>query len=203
MEEAANCATLTRPTMSADAASGEITELLRRHGAGDREAFDRLVDLVYQRLRYIARGQRSRWPASNTLATTALVHEAYLDLVEETGVAWQDRGHFFAIAARAMRRILADYARRRGARKRGGGWRREEGIDLDQLGTAASADFILAVDEALAGLAAFDERLERVVECRFFAGLSGAETAAALAVSQRTVERDWARARAWLRRELA
>jgi len=180
----------------------DITQLLRRHRAGDRGAFDHLVGLVYQHLRQTARRQVARGWASRTLDTTALVHEAYLQLAGETSVDWQDRRHFFAIAARAMRRILVDHARYRGARKRGGGLRP---VDLDRL--AASADdqleLVLIVDEALTGLEAFNDRLARVVECRYFAGLTEEETAAALDSSLRTVQRDWTRARAWLLEALA
>ena len=180
---------------------GDITQLLQLHLAGDREAFDRLVALAYQRLRGIARSQlRGRRPGQ-TLDTTALVHEVYLHLVEETGVPWRDRSHFFAIAARAMRRIVVDHLRRHLAKKRGGGAAPVE-LDADLLGERPEVERILAVDRALDTLAAFNPRLTQILECRFFAGMTREETAAALGISVRTVERDWTRARAWLLHEL-
>jgi len=187
------------PSMPPDA-PGEITALLLRHRGGDQEAFDRLVTIVYERLRQIARRQLGRRRGA-TLDTVGLVHEAYMRLVGETGVAWQDRAHFFAIAARAMRRVVVDYARRRTAGKRGGG---EPPLPFDEARMAADRQTgeVLAVDQALDALASFNERMARVVECRFFAGLSDAETAEALGVSLRTVERDWTRSRAWLTKEL-
>ncbi|MGH9239566.1 MAG: sigma-70 family RNA polymerase sigma factor [Vicinamibacterales bacterium] len=187
--------------MAIDDTSGDITALLQRHHLGDREAFDQLVPLVYEHLRRVARGQLARGWRGDTVNTRVLVHEAYMQLVEETGVEWQDRGHFFAICARAMRRILVDHARRRGAVKRGAG---RAPITLDGVddSTAAQTELIAAVDEALASLSALDERLARVVECRYFAGMTETETAVALGTSVRTVQRDWLRARAWLLREL-
>lgn len=181
--------------------AGRITRLLRAHHEGDREAFDELVPLVYDRLRRIARGQRARGGRGQTLDTTALVHEAYFRLVDETGVAWQDRSHFFAVCARAMRRILVDYARERTARKRGSG-NPDLTLEPERLGVERQAEQVLAVDRALQSLASFNERLARLVECRYFAGLTEEETAEALGVSLRTVQRDWTRARAWLLKEL-
>ena len=182
-------------------APGDITQLLHRHLAGDGEAFDRLVVMVYERLRGIARRQlRGRRP-NQTLDTTALVHEVYLQLVDETGVPWQDRSHFFAIAARAMRRIVVDHLRRHLAQKRGGGVAPVE-LTSDLLGERPQVERILAVDRALDTLSSFNPRLTQILECRFFAGMTREETAAALGISVRTVERDWTRARAWLRREL-
>lgn len=183
--------------------SNEITRLLQRHHLGDRAAFDRMVPLVYERLRVIARGQIARaGRRGQTLDTTALVQEAYLRLIDEDGVDWQDRGHFFAICARAMRRILVDYARRRHAAKRGGG-AADLTLQPDLVAVDAQSDQILAVDEALEGLAAFNARLAQVVECRYFGGMTEEETAQALDTSLRTVQRDWMRARAWLLKELA
>ncbi|HST46016.1 MAG TPA: ECF-type sigma factor [Luteimonas sp.] len=181
----------------------DITRMLQRHHQGDRAAFDELVPLVYQRLRIIARGQLARaGQRDRTLGTTGLVQEAYLQLVDEHGVDWQDRGHFYAICARAMRRILVDAARRRQAAKRGGG-----AIDVtledDLVAIDVESDQVLAVDAALKDLASFNERLARVVECRYFAGLTEEETAQALDSSLRTVQRDWMRARAWLLKALA
>jgi RNA polymerase sigma factor (TIGR02999 family) len=160
-----------------------------------------VVPLVYARLRRIAHGQLARRGRGQTLDTTSLVHEAYMDLVEETGVAWQDRSHFFAICARAMRRILVDYARERTAQKRGGG-KPHVTLEPERLGVEQQADQVLAVDRALESLAGFNERLARLVECRYFAGMTEEETAETLGVSLRTVQRDWTRARAWLLKEL-
>lgn len=184
--------------------ASEITQLLQRHHRGDRAAFDHLVPMVYERLRIIARGQLARAGGrrDRTLDTTALVQEAYLQLVGEHGVDWQDRAHFFAICARAMRRILVDDARRRQAAKRGGGVA-DLTLQPDLVAVDSQAELVLAVDEALQGLAAFNERLARVVECRYFAGLTEEETALALDSSLRTVQRDWMRARAWLLKALA
>lgn len=186
--------------MTAPDATGKITRLLQAHHDGDRAAFDQLVPLVYDRLRRIARGQLSG-RRGQTLDTTSLVHEAYMELVEETGVAWQDRSHFFAICARAMRRILVDYARERGAQKRGGG-KPDLTLEPERLGVEQQAEQVLAVDRALESLAGFNERLARLVECRYFAGMTEEETAETLGVSLRTVQRDWTRARAWLLKEL-
>jgi RNA polymerase sigma factor (TIGR02999 family) len=187
--------------MTAPDATGKITRLLQAHHDGDRAAFDQLVPLVYDRLRRIARGQLSG-RRGQTLDTTSLVHEAYMELVEETGVAWQDRSHFFAICARAMRRILVDYARERTAQKRGGG-KPDLTLEPELLGVEQQAEQVLAVDRALESLAGFNERLARLVECRYFAGMTEEESAHALGVSLRTVQRDWMRARAWLQKELA
>jgi RNA polymerase sigma-70 factor, ECF subfamily len=180
---------------------GDITALLRGHYEGDREAFNRLLPLVYDRLRRIARGQLARGGRGATLDTTSLVHEAYLQLVEETGVDWQNRAHFYAICARAMRRIVVDYARRRSARKRGGGTPIVT-LDSATVGARDPIELVLAVDQAVETLASFNERLARIVECRYFAELNEDQTAEALGVSVRTVQRDWMRARAWLRKEL-
>ena len=180
---------------------GEITALLRRHHAGDRQAYDEVLALVYDHLRTIARGQLSRgWP-STTLTPTALVHEIYVQLAGETGIDWQHRAHFFAISARAMRRVLVDHARERFARKRSGG-RPHLSLDEIQIGVDTQAELIVAIDEALTSLDGFNPRLARVVECRYFAGLTEEETATALGTSLRTVQRDWTRARAWLLKAL-
>ncbi|HVS63891.1 MAG TPA: sigma-70 family RNA polymerase sigma factor [Thermoanaerobaculia bacterium] len=183
--------------------AGQITRLLQAHHGGDRAAFDQLVPLVYDRLRRIARGQLGRRGRGrgHTLDTTSLVHEAYMELVDETGVAWKDRSHFFAIGARAMRRILVDYARERTAQKRGGG-KPDLTLEPELHGVEQQAEQVLAVDRALESLAGFNERLARLVECRYFAGMTEEETAEALDISLRTVQRDWTRARAWLQKEL-
>ena len=182
--------------------TGEVTRLLQAHHDGDRAAFDTLVELVYERLRRIARGQIRRAGRGHTLDTSALVHDAYVQLVDETGVDWQNRSHFYAICARAMRRILVDYSRRRNAQKRGGGIP-DLTLEPEMLSVEEQAELVLAVDGALDRLVSLDERLSRVVECRFFAGMTDEETAQALDRSVRTVRRDWQRARAWLRKELA
>jgi RNA polymerase sigma factor (TIGR02999 family) len=189
-------------TMSEQIAPNGITQLLQRHHAGDRDAFDRMVPLVYDQLRAIARRQLVRGgPRGPMLDTTSLVQEAYLDLVGEHGVDWQSRGHFFAISARAMRRILVDDARRRMAAKRGGGLV-EVTLEPDMLTGDGDPERILAIDEALQALSAFNPRLTQVVECRFFAGMTEEETAEALQSSLRSVQRDWMRARAWLAKTL-
>jgi RNA polymerase sigma factor (TIGR02999 family) len=184
------------------ATTGNITALLAAHREGDPEAFDRLVPLVYDDLRRIASRQLRRLRGAATLDTTALVHEAYLRLVDQPVLDVDDRNHFFGIAARAMRQIVIDHARKRGAQKRGGG-RSPVSLDRVQIAIHEQAEVLLALDEALERLGLLNERLTRVFECRYFAGLSEQETADALAVSLRTVQRDWVKGRAWLRRELA
>lgn len=179
----------------------DITALLRRVEEGDGDAADELYPRVYADLRAIAQGQRRRWAGDPTMNATALVHEAYLRLVEQTGARWFSRKHFFVVAAKAMRQILVNYARRRRALKRGGG-AQAASFDEQLIGGEDRTELILAVDAALEGLAAHSERQARVVEQRFFAGLSEAEVAAALEISERTVRREWTKARAWLMREL-
>lgn len=183
-----------------------ITEALCALRNGAPEAMDRLVPLVYEQLRRIAHLQLRAEPVGHTFSTTALVHEAYLKLVDQTRAEWQDRGHFFAVASGAMRRILVDYARRYRAGRRGGG---EDGapvrpvpLDDTDIPVAERADALVALDEALERLGRLDERQARVVECRFFGGLTEEETATALGVSQRTVAREWVTARGWLYQEL-
>lgn len=179
----------------------DITRLLLAHREGDAEALRSLMPLIYTDLRRLARRQLYDRRSGNTLDTTSLVHEAYLKLVDQSRASWQDRGHFFAVAALAMRQIIVDYARRAQAKKRGGKepLRSLEGV---QIAVEAQADTLVELDEALRRLASLGERLTRVVECRFFAGLTEEETAQALGVSVRTVARDWKRARAWLRHEM-
>lgn len=179
----------------------DITGLLLAWRAGDRDALDRLFPLVYDALRGIAHRQLRGEQPDRTLGTTALVHEAYLKLVDQSRVQWTDRGHFFAMAARAMRRILVDQARRRGALKRGAAPRRVSLTDLP-LAVEERADALIALDDALTQLSEVDERLGRVVECRFFGGLTEEETAEALGVTDRTVRRDWIKAKGWLQRVL-
>jgi RNA polymerase sigma factor (TIGR02999 family) len=181
--------------------SHNITHLLNEWSDGDRQALDKLTPLVYEELRHQAARYLRRERPGHTLQTTALIHEAYLRLIDAKDVHWQSRAHFFAIAANLMRRILVEHARRRDADKRGGSHVR---IQLDEaLAVANETDVdLLAIDEALDRLAAIDPQQARVVELRFFSGLSVEETAAALGVSPKTVKRDWSVARAWLRREI-
>ncbi len=178
----------------------EITGLLRRAARGDRAALDQLFGRVYPELVRLARRVR-RGRASETMSTTALAHEAYLKLTGGAAVAWQDRAHFFAVAARAMRQVLVDAARRRLAGKRGGAL---EAVTLESIGAASPVrpDRLVALDDALARLAASDVRRAQVVEHRVFGGLTTEETATVLGVSTATVERDWRAARAWLAVEL-
>jgi RNA polymerase sigma factor (TIGR02999 family) len=179
------------------AADHDVTGLLAAWRQGDATAVDRLFPLVYDELRRIAHRQLGQERPDHTLGTTALVHEAYLKLVDQTRAQWADRTQFFAIASRAMRRILVDYARQHLAGKRGG-QRERVTLDEETLSLDARADTLVAVDEALDRLAALDERAGRVVECRFFGGFTEQETAAALGITDRTVRRDWVRAKAWL-----
>jgi RNA polymerase sigma factor (TIGR02999 family) len=188
---------------------GEVTELLRAGRAGERAAYDRVFELVYQHLRTAARAQLRRdarhRAGGHTLSTTAVVHEAWLRLADPTRLDVRDRGHFLAIAARAMRQVLIQYARRHKASRRGGGVAHLELDDADRGGVAVDeqAETLVALDEALERLAALNPRLSQVVECRYFGGLSEDEVAQALGVTSRTVRRDWVKARAWLTVELA
>jgi RNA polymerase sigma factor (TIGR02999 family) len=184
-----------------------ITELLQDLRNGDPEALDRVFSELYDELQFLARRQRQRWDGNQTLNTTALVHEAYLKLVGQSALSLRSRGHFFALASRAVRHILCNYRRDQEAQKRGGG---QKAVPLEDAGEAVAiggpgapgADRILALDEALTRLEAAHPRPARVVECRFFGGLTVEETAAALEISVRTVKRDWAFAQAWLHGEL-
>jgi RNA polymerase sigma factor (TIGR02999 family) len=160
-----------------------------------------LVPIVYAELRRIAERQLRHHREGHTLNTTALVHEAYLKMVAPSSLVWADRSHFFGVAARAMRQVLINAACKHATLKRGGKWRRLP-LNESVLAVEEQADLLLDLDEALVRLAALDERLGRVVECRFFGGLTEAETAAALGVSERTVRRDWLKARLWLYAEL-
>jgi RNA polymerase sigma factor (TIGR02999 family) len=179
----------------------EVTELLHAHGRGQPDAFGRLVPLVYDDLRRVARSQLRRLRVGDTLDTTGLVHEAYLRLVDQTKATWHDRGHFLAVSAVAMRQVLIDHARHKSRAKRGGA---VEHAELDEGVTAAAADAqrLIEIDMALGKLAEVNPHLVRVVECRYFAGLSEHETAEAMGVSLRTAQREWLKARAWLRQEL-
>ena len=178
----------------------EITGQLLAARGGGRDAFDRLFELVYPHLRVLAHRELRGRPPTPTLATTALVHEAYLKLVDQTQADWKDRGHFFAVAARALRHIVVDHVRRQRAAKRGG----EAPVPLehDPQAESVATEDVLAVDEALKKLQEVSPRLVQVVELCFFAGLSTAEAAQAMEVSERTVKRDWRKAKAVLYLEL-
>jgi RNA polymerase sigma factor (TIGR02999 family) len=186
----------------------EAALAMLRRGAPD--GMERLIPLVYAELRRVAHRQLSFEATGHTLSTTALVHEAYLRLAEQNLDQWTNRAQFFALASRVMRRVLVDYARRHRAARRGGTAKHpmsledaEEGADAGALAAAARGDELLALDEALERLAGFDPRLARVVECRFFGGLTETETAESLGVSQRTVSSDWLMAKGWLYRALS
>jgi RNA polymerase sigma factor (TIGR02999 family) len=180
----------------------EVTELLVAWGDGDRAALDQLMPLVYEELRRLAHRYLGRERKDHTLQTTALVNEAYLKLINEREMQWQNRAHFFAVAAQMMRMILVDYARRRNYAKRGGGAHRVSFDESLVVSDERAADLI-ALDDALSSLAAVDERKSKVAELRFFGGLSVEETAAVLKVSPVTVMREWRLAKAWLHRELS
>jgi RNA polymerase sigma factor (TIGR02999 family) len=180
---------------------GEVTRWLLELGR-DRDAVDRLLPVVYEQLQRIAQGQLRRERSDHTLQTTDLVHEAYLRLSGLDRIEWRSRAQFFAIAAQAMRRILVDHALSRRTAKRGGG-RQRVPLEESMLVAAGQEEEVLALHEALSALERLEPRLARVVECRYFAGLSIEETAEALDVSPATVKRDWSVARAWLNRELA
>lgn len=196
-------------SMSGSPSSEPITALLSAAAEGDAGARERLWERVYPNLREIAHREMGRERSGQTLQTTSLVNEAYLRLVDQTEAGWKDRVHFFAVSATVMRHVLIDFARSRNRKKRGGA---QKPLELDEellggevpgsgSGTGFSEE-LLDLGAALDRLAAFDERGARVVDCRFFAGLSVDETAEALGVSPRTVKSDWAGARAWLLREL-
>jgi RNA polymerase sigma factor (TIGR02999 family) len=188
--------------MSGGPSAHEVTILLQAWSGGNKEALDRLAPLVYRELHRIAGRLMAGQRPNHTLQATALVNEAYVRLVDAREATWQDRAHFFALCARAMRHILVDHARARASQKRGGG---QVTIELDEaLAAAPSADVnLLKLDDALNRLAELDPRKSQVVELRFFGGLSLEETAEALKVSTKTVQRDWDLARAWLYGELS
>jgi len=181
--------------------SGAVTELLRAWSDGDDAALEQLIPLMEAELRRLARGYMGRERQGHTLQTTALVNEAFLRLTDARHVRWQDRAHFLGISARLMRRVLVDYARRRGFHKRGGGAQR---VTLDEavMPAADPAFDVVALDRALEALEKSDPRKSRTVELRFFGGLSVEETAEVLKVSTDTVKRDWRLAKLWLLREL-
>ena len=180
----------------------QVTQLLIDWSNGDKAAVDKLIPLVYDELRRLARYYMRRERAGATLQTTALVNEAYMRLVDQKNVQWQNRAHFFAIAAQLMRRILIDRARKRYNSKRGGDVRK---VSLDQaaiVSTGRSSDLV-ALDEALTDLEAIDQRKSKVVELRFFGGLNIEETAEVMSISPATVQREWSMAKAWLYREIS
>lgn len=179
----------------------EITELLVAWSGGDKKALDELMQIVYEELRRLAHRQLAKERQDHTLQTTALVNEAYLKLVDQKRMKWQSRSHFFALSSQLMRRILIDYARSRQYAKRGGG---ASALPLDEALAVAPerAAEMIALDEALTELAKHDERKARIVELRFFAGMSIDETSELLGVSPGTVMKDWTLAKAWLQREM-
>ncbi|HEX8287521.1 MAG TPA: sigma-70 family RNA polymerase sigma factor [Pyrinomonadaceae bacterium] len=182
---------------------GNLTQMLKQWSDGNQSVLNELMPLVYDELRRQASRYLRRERAGHTLQTTALIHEAYLKLIDQKTVAWQNRSHFFAIAAQAMRRILVDYARERKREKPGGA---AENLPIDEAFQIAAKEKgvdLIALDEALTRLAEFDERQARIVELRFFSGLDNDETAQVLGVSNATVRRDWNMAKAWLHRQLS
>lgn len=185
-----------------------VTRLLHELQGGNQAVLGELFSLVYEELRARAHRQRAHWHGDYTLNTTALVHEAYLKLVDQTQAAWESRAHFLGVAAKAMRHILVDYAKRRRAEKRGGDVQKlsleEMKVSLEGMValTEERAETLLLLEEALERLARVNEREARVVECRFFGSMTFEETAQALGVSVRTVKRDWAMAQAWMHRAI-
>jgi RNA polymerase sigma factor (TIGR02999 family) len=192
----------------ADAAHVAIQRLLDKLEQGDRAALDELFPLLYEQLSELAHRLRRRWHGDHTLNTTALIHESYLKLVGHKQLRAESRAHFLALAAKVMRHILINYARDRRAEKRGGDASLVR-IDDTNLGTPPAltlspeqADELVALNEALRGLEQVDERQSRIVECRFFGGMSVEETASAIGISERTVKRDWALAQDWLQQKM-
>lgn len=176
---------------------GTVTRILHEARSGDREVVDRIVPLLYEELGRIARSQRRRAPRADQLDTGTVLHEAYLRLVDQTSAIWEDRVHFLAYASTAMRTVLLDHARRQSRAKRGGDAVRVTLRDDDVVVTR-QAETLIALDDALTRLAEEEPRLARIVECRFYGGMSEKETAAAVGVTGRTVRRDWLKAKAWL-----
>lgn len=182
--------------------TGQVTRLLDRARVGDRTVADELMSLVYNELRRLAQHYMAGERPDHTLQATALVNEAYVRLVGSDGGPWQNRAHFFATAAVVIRRILVQHARAAGSLKRGGDWRRSE-LDVNAVEAIPANDQVLAVDEALERLSRFDPQKAKLVELRYFAGMTTEEMAEALGVSPRTIAREWDVARAWLSRELS
>jgi RNA polymerase sigma-70 factor, ECF subfamily len=188
---------------SDDHPTSEITELLLAWGEGRRGALDDLMPVVYEDLRHIAAGYMQRERPGHALEPTALVSEAYVRLIDQRRVKWQNRAHFFGVAASLMRRILVDYARRRRAERRGGDWKRITLSGVDLAAHEPDRLDVLALHECLERLDAFDPQQARIVELRYFGGLTIAETAQVLAISEATVSREWTIAKAWLMAELS
>ena len=182
--------------------SAPVTLILKRVQTGDQEALDQLIPLVYTELKTLASRQRRKAPMHDTLNTTALLHEAFIKLTGGESREFKDRCHFFAVAATAMRHLAVDYSRKKAALRRGGGGQILPLHEV-QVGALDHTDTVLAIDDALTRLARLDGRLARVVECRFFGGMTEEETAAALGVTDRTVRRDWTKARLWLHEDLS
>lgn len=189
--------------MHREVKSQELTQILGKIREGDEDAAERLLPLIYNELRRLARGKMGKEKPGQTLQATALVHEAYLRLVGDSSAHFENRAHFFAAAAEAMRRILIERARRRNRWKRGGGWQRKpfEEIELANSPSPEPVDLI-ALDEALKELESYDSRMGQIVKLRYFAGLSVEETAKVLDINVRTVKRDWADAKIWLRAQM-
>ena len=179
-----------------------VTQLLIDWSKGDKAALDALLPVVYEELRHQAARYLRRERAGHTLQTTALIHEAYIKLIDQRNVHWQNRAHFFGIAAQAMRRILVDHARAKNRAKRGGSDIRVSFNEANLVGQQQDLD-IEALDEALTRLSQIDEQQSRIVELRFFSGLTVEETAEVLGISPATVKRDWSMAKAWLHREIS
>ncbi|MFN0058024.1 MAG: sigma-70 family RNA polymerase sigma factor [Planctomycetota bacterium] len=186
-----------------DAPTPQLAKTLAAAVSGDREAAAQLLPQVYDELRKLARARLSALPPGQTLGATALVHEAYLRVVGDNDPGWDHRGHFFGAAAQAMRDILVEQARRKGAKKRGGDRRRVVANEEVEPGVVDAQEDILAVNDALRRLEEIDPRKTELINLRYFVGLSNEEVAAVLGVSSRTVERDWRYVRAWLKRELS
>ena len=183
--------------------TNDITILLKQINSDDADSINRLIPIVYQQLKAIANNQMRHERANHTLSSTALVHEAYLKLVDQKNVNWQNRAHFFAISAQAMRRILINHAHKKLAAKRGGG---QAFVTLDERnagGINARAEEFIELDRALERLAELDERQARIVELRYFGGMTNSDIAEVLKISEATVQRSWSVARAWLKREMS
>lgn len=179
----------------------KITELLKAHSSGDEKALDELMPLVYDKMHDMAHYRMMGEQDDHTFNTTDLVHEAYLKLIQFNRIDWENRAHFFGIASQVMRNILVDYAVKKKAQKRGGDWQRVT-LGEGNISSEVNLEDILSIHQALERLAEIDKRQVRVVECRFFGGLTIEETAKALGISTATVSRDWKMAKAWLNREL-
>ena len=181
---------------------GQVTLLLAEIREGNQESANRLMPLIYGELRRMAGAHMQRERAAHTLQATALVNEAYMRLAGGEPVSWQNRAHFLGVAAHAMREVLLDYARRHSAGKRGGKDARKVDIDVELRGASSKIENVIAIDEALNRLALIDPRQSRLIELRFFAGLSVEEAAEVMGVSPVTIKREWRSAKAWLHREL-